>query len=287
MKNTALVLEGGGMRGIFTSGVLDAFIEKGIDIPYVIGVSMGAYNGVSYITGQKERTFKMFMDYIYDPRLLDYKRIFKGDSLLNSDFLINFMGKNKYPVDYDKFFESTKKFICVSTNCRTGKPAYFEKNGYPQKYFNRILKSSCSYPFLTDTVKIGGEEYLDGGIADAIPIKKALDDGNKKLIVILCHPKGYEDEPSWYLNISKLWYHSYPKVAESLKKRYIAYNGTLYFLDLLEKENIAYVIRPESMPLSVIEQDKVKLRLFYKSGYNKGIEECEKLEEFLKTPSLI
>ncbi|WP_320047848.1 patatin family protein [uncultured Ilyobacter sp.] len=287
MKNTALVLEGGGMRGIFTSGVLDAFIEKGVDIPYVIGVSMGAYNGVSYITGQKGRTFKMFMDYIYDPRLLDYKRIFKGDSLLNSDFLINFMGKKKYPVDYENFFKSTKKFICVSTNCRTGKPAYFEKNGYPQKYFNRILKSSCSYPFLTDTVKIGGEEYLDGGISDAIPIKKALDDGNKKLIVILCHPKGYEDEPSWYLNISMLWYHSCPKVAEALKKRYIGYNGTLYFLDLLEKVNIAYVIRPESMPLSVIEQDKVKLRLFYKAGYNKGIEECEKLEEFLKTPSLI
>ena len=135
---------------------------------------MGAYNGVSYITGQKERTFKMFMDYIYDPRLLDYKRIFTGDSLLNSDFLVNFMGKNKYPVDYEKFFKSTKKFICVSTNCRTGKPAYFEKNRYPEKSFNRILKSSCSYPFLTDAVKIGGEEYLDGGISDAIPIKKSL-----------------------------------------------------------------------------------------------------------------
>jgi predicted patatin/cPLA2 family phospholipase len=287
MESTALVLEGGGMRGVFTSGVLDAFIETGIDIPYVIGVSMGAYNGVSYITGQKERTFKMFMDYIDDPRLLDYKRFFKGDPLINSDFLINFMGNNKYPIDYETFFKSNKKFISVSTNCKTGKPAYFEKNGHPPKHFNKILKSSCSYPFLTDVVKINGVEYLDGGISDAIPIKKALDDGNKKLVVILCHPKGYEDEPSWYLNISTLWYHSHPKVSETLKKRYVRYNGTLYFLRMLERENRAFVIRPKSMPLSVIEQDKLKLRLFYKSGYNIGIEQSEKIKTFLKSPSSI
>lgn len=281
MGNFGLILEGGGTRGVYTAGVLDAFLEYDIEIPYVIGVSIGAYNGAAYIAKQKKRNYKVYTEYVNDDRFINFKRLIRGKYIMNAKFVFDFVNRDKYPFNYENFFKSKKNFISVSTDCLTGQPVYFEKNKYHPSEVDDIIRSSCSLPFITETVKFKDHIFLDGGISDSIPIRKAIADGNKKIIVILTHPKGFEERQGWYHKISSIWYRKYPNLTKTIKNRYKHYNESLQILELLEKVGRAYVIRPREMSSSIIEHDLKKLDKYYKTGWIQVREEIKNIKEFL------
>ena len=282
MEKYGLVLEGGGTRGVYTAGVLDAFLECDIEVPYVIGVSIGAYNGAAYIAKQKQRNYKVYREYANDPRFIDYKRMLKGECIMDSKFIFDHANYEKYPFDYNNFFESDQSFVSVSTDCYTGAAVYFEKSNYNMEEVDKVIRSSCSLPFMTDIVEYKNKKFLDGGIADSIPVRKAISDGNKKLIVILTHPKGFEEKQGWYSKVSSIWYKEYPKLTESLKNRYLHYNESIQLLEMLEAIGKAYIIRPKEKEMSMMEQDVKKLDEYYKLGWDQGRDEAEKIKSFIQ-----
>ncbi len=285
VEGFGLVLEGGGSRGTYTAGVLDAFIENKIEIPYVIGVSIGAYNGASYISKQIGRNYRVFSNYINDKRFLDFSRVLKGGKAVNSRFVFDYINRLGDPFDYNKFFGAGKKFIVVGTNCLTGEAVYFDRDCLKGAgEIDEVIRASCSLPFVTDVVNFKNMELLDGGISDSIPFLKAFLDGNRKIIVVLTHPKDYEEPKGWYHLASSLIYKKYPKLTNALKERAQNYNESVLFLELLEKIGKAYIIRPAKMEVSILDKDRKNMKYSYDTGYNQVLNEIYSIKKFLGIP---
>lgn len=279
-NNIGLVLEGGGLRGVFTSGVLDYFMDKDIYFPYIIGVSMGACNASSYISKQRGRNKIINIEFVNDKRYLDYKRLLKGQCIFGKEFIFEEIPNKIVPFDYKTFNDYKDTFIITATDCETGKAVYFDKNNCSNPI--EAIRASSSLPFISPMVEIEGKKLLDGGIADSIPIQKALKDGNEKLVVVLTREMDYIKEPFKHKKIAKIFYKNYPKLIESMSNRYEVYNNTLKQIKKLEEEGKVFVIRPKN-PLKVkrIEKDKEKLNSVYNIGYNTAKENCERLHKFL------
>lgn len=275
MNKAGLVLEGGGMRGVYTSGVLDYFMEKKLYLPYVIGASAGACNAVSYVSKQLGRTKKATVDSVGDPSYINYRNLIKHGYLINMDLIFDEFPNHKIPFDYDTFFKSEQECVIVTTNCNTGKADYFKKE---DSINNEVLMSFCrassSLPFVSPFVNINGEPYLDGGIADSIPIKKSISDGYDKNIIVLTRDKSYRKSQSRLALLLKRKYSEYPKLQEALLLRYKIYNETLDFINRLEKEHKVFVIRPSS-PVTISRTEKSREKLT--ELYNEGIKDAERL----------
>lgn len=285
MSNIGLVLEGGALRGLYTCGVLDFFMEKNIWLSYSIGVSAGACNGVSYVSRQKERSRRINVDYVNDKRYLSFRNLLREKSVFGIDFAYNQLPNILDPFDYNKFFDCEENFTIVATDCVTGKPVYFNKDHFKgnKEDILTAIRASSSMPFLAPIVHYDGLALLDGGIADPIPIRKAIADGNEKNIVVLTRNKGYRKEPfklGWAA--SKL-YAKYPGIVKAMKERYMLYNDTLEYIEELEKENKVLVLTP-SKPIEVgrLEKDKDKLIALYKNGYRDAEEKYKQIIEFLQ-----
>jgi len=280
MENIGLVLEGGGMRGLYTAGVLDAFMDMDMYFPYVIGVSAGACNAASYISRQKGRNKKVTIGYIRDPRYLSYRNFFKQGSIFGMNFMFDEIPNKLVPFDYHTYNNSKETFVIVATDCNTGTPVYFYKK-HGHDILNQ-LKASSSLPFLSPMVDIKGLKLLDGGIVDSIPIRKSISDGNKKNVVILTQNKGYRKKPFKGNFISKKIYKNYSKIIEALNNRYKIYNETLDFIEELESEKKIFVIRP-TQPLAVgrLEKDTSKLENLFNQGYSDTENHYTKLSEWL------
>lgn len=266
MCNVGLVLEGGGMRGIYTSGVLDFFMENDIYLPYVIGVSAGACNASSYISRQKYRSKNINLKYIKDPRYLGIKNLIFEKSIFGIKFIYDEIPNKLEPFDYEAFNNASEKFIIGTTNCNTGKTVYFEKNKC--KDIIKVIRASSSLPLIAPIVSINGEPYLDGGISDSIPIKKSIEDGYLKNIVVLTRPKGYRKGQTKFKKFIKFKYRKYPNLIKKIFNRYKEYNETLDYIETLEKRDEIIVIRP-SMDLKVdrLEKRVEKLQELYDLGY--------------------
>lgn len=266
MENVGLVLEGGGMRGIYTSGVLDYFMEKGMYFPYVIGVSMGACNAASYISRQIGRNKTINTQYVKDSRYISYRNLVRQKSIFGMDFIFNEIPYKLNPFDFETFKDSKQKFIIVATDCNTGKPIYFSKDDYEDVL--DIIKASSSLPFVSPAVSIDGMTLLDGGISDSVPILKSISDGNEKNVIILTRNKGYRKEPFKYKHIIKKFYGDYNELTDAILSRYKMYNETMERIDELEKQGKVFVIRPE-VPTNVsrVEKNREKLLKLYEQGY--------------------
>lgn len=280
IENTGLVLEGGGFRGIYSAGILDFFLEENLHFPYIIGVSMGACNGACYVSKQHGRNIRIPYNYINDRRYISVYNFFKKGSLFGMDFIFNEIPEKLDIFDENTYKNSTQNFIIVTTDCKTGKPVYFEKDKI--KDLSTVLKASSSLPFISKMIKIDNNYYLDGGITDSIPAKKAIEDGNKKLVIILTRPKGYYKKPVNLKLLGKFRYKNYPKVLECVKNRYFKYNESLKYIEELEANNKAFVIRPkENLDMGRVERNKQKLKKTYDIGYNDALELKNELIEFL------
>ncbi|MEL7597708.1 MAG: patatin family protein [Clostridiaceae bacterium] len=280
MNKVGLVLEGGGMRGLYTAGILDFFMEKDLYFPYVIGVSAGACNAASYISKQKERSKRINIDYVKNPRYLSYRNLVKEKSIFGMDFLFNEIPNKLEPFDYTTFHSSEQRFIIGTTDCETGNPLYFDKNKC--KDILGVLRASSSIPLLSPVVEVEGKKLLDGGVADSIPIKKAIEDGFKRNIIILTRNKEYRKKPYKFKLFVKRSYSKYPKLVDKIFNRYKIYNNTLDYIEELENKYKAFVIRP-SKPLKVdrLEKNPQKLKELYKMGYEDAKNLYLKMKEWI------
>lgn len=277
MINSGLVLEGGGMRGAYTSGVLAAFMDEGIKFPYVIGVSAGASNGASFVAEQRDRNKIVFVDYVRDKEYSGFGHWLRNGSYFNMDFLYDKLPNELVPFDYNTFYNSETIFKACATHCITGAPVYFEKNDFqPLYYMEAVLRASSSLPIISKPIEVKGELYFDGGITDSIPIRKAIEDGNEYNVVILTRNKEYRKGEQKLGLVKKLLSRKYPKVFQAIKTRHIRYNATLDALDKLEKEGRIYIFRPvNELKVDRLERDISKLEGLYNQGYREAMDLME------------
>ena len=265
-ENTALILEGGGMRGTFTSGVLDYFLDSGIDFPLTVGVSAGACNGLSYMSKQRGRARRSNIDLYEEYRYVGLKYLFTQRNIMDFKLLFEDFPQRICPYDYDAFFARKERYVMVTTNCLTGEACYMEEKSDASRVIN-IVRASSSLPFAAPMVEIDGIPMLDGGVADSIPVEYAISQGFKKFVIVLTRNKDYRKKEKNNPLVS-LFYRKYQKLQEAIKSRATNYNKTLDFIDELERRGEAFVIRPEKpLQVSRIEKDINKLVELYNEGY--------------------
>ena len=281
LKNVGLVLEGGGMRGLYTAGVLEYFLEHYKMFPYVIGVSAGACMAASYLSRQAGRNREVNIDYVKHPNYLSFRNFVRHRQIFGMDFLFDEIPNNLVPFDYETFFKGTEQLVVGTTDCETGNPVYFKKEQYGEDLLT-IIRASSSLPFIAPIVKYKDKKLLDGGMSDSIPIKKSELDGNEKNVVILTRNRGYVKKPSNSNWLIKRIYPNYPNLARILNERHRKYNETMdYLYDQEEKGNV-FVISP-STPLNVkrIEKNTEKLTQLYQQGYQDAKTQFKSLENRL------
>lgn len=280
IKSTGLVVEGGGMRGVYVAGVLDFFIEKDLYFENNYGVSAGSCHLCSYLSKQYERAFRINVNYLNDKRYCSIQSLIKTGDLFGADMLYNLIPNELDLFDYDTYNKNESNFYCVITNVNTGKPEYIKLGDLKDDII--YIRASSSLPMLSRNVKIKGEEYLDGGISDSIPIRKAILDGNKKNILVLTRDESYRKDKNSLMPIIKIRYKKYPKLVESIKNRYIVYNDTLDLIKELEKKNDIFVIRPKNpVKIGRTEKNREKLEALYREGYNDAKDSYEDLLSYL------
>lgn len=265
-QRSSLILEGGGMRGVFTCGVLDNFMERGIRFPFTVGVSAGACNGLSYMSGQRGRAKYSNIDLLEKYHYVGLKYLFTQRNIMDFKLLFEDFPERIIPYDYDAYFRCSERFVMVTTNCITGEANYFEEKSSPKRVME-IVRASSSLPFVSPISYVDGIPMLDGGIADSIPIIYTRQLGFTNNFVVLTRNRGYRKEIKRQPYI-KLFYGKYPKLREAIANRNAIYNRTLDYIEEMEDKGEILVVRPVK-PIEVdrIEKDADKLRRLYEEGY--------------------
>lgn len=280
MYQAGLILEGGGMRGIYTAGVLDAFLEENIEFSSIYGVSAGGCQAASFISKQPGRAFRAAVDYIEDPDYCSMKSYLKTGNLFGVDMLYSQIPNVYEPFDYETFKEYKGKFYAVVTDVDTGEAKYFRVRDLTKHMW--MIRASSSLPLISKTLVVKGHSYLDGGIADSIPIRRSLQDGNKKNVVVLTRDAAYRKEKDRLAPLMKIRYPRSKAFIEKIYDRHIRYNETLEFLEKEEAEGRVFILRPQqTVEVGRIEKDKQKLKALYDSGLHDGRASMEKLKEYL------
>lgn len=276
LEDCGLILEGGGMRGVFTCGVLDCFMDYGVKFPYAIGVSAGASNGLSYVSQQRGRARFCNIDILRRRHYIGLRYLFTQGCVMDYKFLFGELPLKVCPYDFAAYKKSKTNFLIVATNCQTGKAEYFSKSQTESDLLAKC-KASCSLPFVCKKTLVDGKYYLDGGIADPLPIEKAILDGYKKNVVVLTRNYGYRksEKPPF---LPKFVYSDYPKLREAFLTRTRRYNQKMQKIEQLEKSGQITVIRPQNkLVINRLESDPDKLRLLYEEGYVFAKDFCKKL----------
>jgi len=275
-KGTALVLEGGGIRGFYSAGVFEAFMDSGIMFSYIIGVSAGISNALAYVSGQRMRNRQVVEHYVADKRYVSKRNIIKHGSLFGYDFVFNEVPQVHVPWDIDAFDDVDIQFLTGATDCKTGETVWFDKT-----HINRdlaVCKASCALPLASKIFKYDGCKLLDGGIVSPIPIEKSIADGNDFHVVVLTRNAGYIKEPFTHKGILKLMYGRYPKLREAMLSRHEAYNRQMALCEQLERDGKAVIIRPlEPLKVSRTGQDIPKLLDLYDEGHIEGKAAVERI----------
>lgn len=264
---TALVLEGGGMRGVFTCGVLDNFMDRGIRFPYSIGVSAGACNGLSYMSGQRGRAKFSNIDLLEKYDYINPKYLLTKHNIMDFDLLFETFPNEIIPYHYDKYAECPERYEMVTTNCLTGEACYFEEKHDPKRIID-IVRASSSLPFVCPIAYVDGIPMLDGGIADSIPLLRAHSLGfTENNVVVLTRNRGYRKKIKG-TKVPPFIYRKYPLLRQAINNRCKLYNEQLDLVERLEDEGRITVIRPQR-PIEVdrIEKNIDKLTALYEEGY--------------------
>ena len=265
-KGTALVLEGGGLRGVFTCGVLDCFMDHGIRFPFIVGVSAGACNGLSYMSGQRGRAKASNIDLMDKYHYVGLKYMLSQGCIMDFKLLFEDFPEKIIPYDYPAYFANPTRFVMVTTDCLTGKAEYLEEKHSAERIM-QIVRASSSLPFVSRITHVDGRPMLDGGIVDSIPVRYAIEQGYEHPLVILTRNKGYRKKEG-RMRIAKAFYRKYPQLQKALSLRNATYNSTIELIEKMEKEGRISVIRPEKpMEVGRMEKDTSKLTLLYQEGY--------------------
>ncbi|AMM81490.1 TPA: patatin family protein [Pasteurella multocida] len=274
-----LVLEGGGMRAMFTAGVLDVFLTENVQVDGIVAVSAGVLFGVNYPAKQYGRALRYNKKYLNDKRYMGWHSLLTTGNIVNKDFAFYELPFTLDPFDAETFRQSKIDFYATLTNVQTGEAEYVKLDDV----FNEmeVLRATSAMPFVSKMVEINGQYYLDGGIADSIPLKKCQALGYDKIIVVLTRPLEYRKKPtpSWIFN---LFYRDYPHLVEKLKTRYQNYNDTVEEIIRLNNNKDIFVIRPSHhLPISRIEKDVEKVQAMYDLGITDAKREMAALKAFL------
>lgn len=274
-RKTALVLEGGGMRGVFTSGVLDAFMKHDLTFPYIVAVSAGACNGMSYVSHQPRRARISNIDYLARYKYIGLRHLVTQGCIFDRELLYDKFPNQYLPFDFDTFFSSPMTFEMVTTNCLTGQPMYLSER-YDRQRALDIVRASSSLPYVSKIVDVDGIPMLDGGIVDSIPLQHAIDMGHPTNVLVLTRNRGYRDTGK-DMKIPRFIYRKYPRLRVVLSRRLAAYNAQLEYVERMEDEGRVICIRPERpMEVDRIEKDIAKLERLYEEGFALGERFCEK-----------
>lgn len=268
-SNTGLVLEGGGMRGVFTSGVLDAFMKHEVYFPYVVAVSAGACNGLSYMSHQPRRARWSNIDMLQKYDYISLKSLIVNGSIFDPELIYERFPNEFFPFDYDAYEKNPATFEVVTTNCRTGRAMYLTER-HDHRRLTQLIRATSSLPFVAHITRVDGIPMLDGGIVDSIPILRSIDTGHQENVVVMTRNRGYRSsEPD--IKIPKFLYGEYPRLRVALSRRTAAYNEQLELVERMEDWGEIVVIRPQK-PLEVgrITEDVAKLERLYEEGFQQG-----------------
>ena len=277
-RNTGLVLEGGGMRGVFTSGVLDAFMKYKLYFHYTVAVSAGACNGLSYASRQPRRARISNIDMLAKYDYIGLRYLVTQGCIFDPELLYHRFPYEIIPFDYEEYFRNCKNgdvFEMVVTNCQTGFAEYLTESSGDKQRLNELARASSSLPYVSKMVTIDGKDLLDGGIVDSIPVLRSIETGHTTNVVISTRNKSWRDTGRDYKQ-PKFIYRNYPRLRVALSHRIEAYNRQLDLVDELEEQGKILVIRPVA-PVVVgrMEKDVEKLEALYEEGFRLG-------EEFVK-----
>lgn len=276
-----LLLEGGAMRCLYTAGVLDVFMENNIKIDGIVGVSAGALFGINYKSKQIGRLLRYNKKYAGNKECMGIYSFLTTGNIINEDFCFRRIVNELDPIDYETFKKSDVEFYAVVTNIETGKAEYIKINDLKDRNSLEVLRASGSMPFLSKPVLVNNKKYLDGGIADSIPIDKIMSMGFDKVIIVLTRPIDYKKKKT-NKTFPKIYYRKYPKFAEAINNRYKKYNEELEKVTELEKKGKILVIRTSKLvKIKRIEKDSDKLQEMYDLGRNDTLKLLNKIKDFL------
>lgn len=270
-----LVLEGGGMRGVFTTGVLDYMLDNGITFGYCVGVSAGVGNGLSYMSRQRGRAKLSNIDLFEKHRYIGIRYLLTQGSIIDLDLLYDKLPNEMLPFDYDACFANPMTFEMVTTSCRTGKACYLTETA-DRKRLLEVTKASCSLPFVCPVTTVDGEPMLDGGIVDSIPIERAMATGHPRNVVVLTRNRGYRSGQRDF-KTPRFVYRNYPRLRLALSRRHAVYDRQLELAERLEDEGRILAIRPRRpLEVGLFEHDTAKLTALYEEGYACAAEAFER-----------
>lgn len=269
IKKIGLVCEGGGQRIVHTAGILDFFLENNLHFPYVIGVSAGASNSLSYVSRQIGRNRIVDIDFAKDRRYSSFSNFLRNGSVFGMEFLFDELPNHLIPFDYETYFNSSSEHVIGITNSQTGKTEYYYKKNIARESLMDITIASCSLPFMGKIKTINDKNYLDGGISDPIPIRKAIEDGYEKNVVLLTQKFDYRKEPFKNFNLLKKFFKGYEGIEDIMENRHNIYNETLDYLNELEADGKAFIFRPKDLlEVGRTTKNTKKLESLYNQGYS-------------------
>ncbi|MGI6011456.1 MAG: patatin-like phospholipase family protein [Ruminococcus sp.] len=280
MGRSGLVLEGGAMRGIYTAGVLDVFLEEGVHFDGVIGVSAGAIHGASYVSEQKGRSIRYYKKYCKDRRFMSFWSLLTTGSIVGDKFCYHDLPERLDPFDYDAFDRSDTEFYAGCSNLETGKAEYLRirdmRSGID------IMKASASMPYVSKIVSWEGKKLLDGGCTDSIPVRAFQKMGFDKNVVVLTRHDGYVKLPE-NGKMAPVFYRKYPEFVRAVRNRYKTYNRTVRDIKKMEEKGEIFVIRP-SVPLTIprMSHDSEELQKVYDIGWRDAKNQIESLKEWME-----
>lgn len=285
IKDTALIFEGGGMRASYTAGFLNNLLENHLYFDYVAGISAGSSHSVNYLSRDPERARRSFVEIAQDPNFGGWKSFLKGDGFFRSQYLYEetSLPGGVLPLDFETFMENPAQLRIGMFERSLGKVIYYTKDDIKDiKDLMKIVRASSSLPIFMPPTHYDGQSFVDGGLGGGIALDIAKQDGYQKFFVVLTREKGYRKSPIRFKRSIKAYYHNYPKVARAMLRRHVIYNKTLDELEALERKGQAFLVYPETMPVSNREIDFEKLFQSYQLGYAQGKRDVPEWKHFLK-----
>lgn len=278
-----LILEGGAMRGMFTCGVMDVMMENGIEFDGAVGVSAGAAFGVNYKSGQIGRAIRYNTRFCSDKRYGGIHSLLTTGNIYNTEFCYQEVPLKHDLFDFEAYERNPMEFYVVCTDVATGEAVYHKYEGEDDHGFDWI-RASASMPVVSQMVEIEGHKYLDGALADSIPVKFFEREGYDRNVVILTRPKSYTMKSNEMMPLIRLKYRHYPKLVRAIENRHRVYNETLAYISQMERSGKLFVIRPDIvLPVSRVEKDPEKLKQAYEIGRQIGLERIEELKHYLNS----